>query len=74
MSSRVKKFRFPRYKHIFLRPPGKCACDAMNALQTQPRYTHTFSVYQRCAYNEYLVYHDIVREILLLLRTVFGTR
>ena len=46
---------FPRYRHICLRAPGK-ACNAINALQTQPRYRHTFSVSQEWACNEYFLY------------------
>ena len=49
----VKILRFPRYRHICLRAPGKCACNATNALQTQPRYRPMFSVSQECVYNEY---------------------
>ena len=56
MRSGVKILRFPRYKHICLRAPGKCACNAINTLQKQPCYTYTFSVYQRCACNKYLLY------------------
>ena len=49
-----KILRFPHYRHICLRIPGKCAS---NALIAQLRYWHTFSVYQRCAYNKCLLYH-----------------
>ena len=55
-SSGVKIMRFPRYRHICLKAPGKCACNAINALLTLPRYRHTFSVSQECACNEYLLY------------------
>ena len=48
--------RFPRYRHICLRAPDKCACNAIPALQAQTRYRHTFSVSQECACNEYLLY------------------
>ena len=45
--------KIPRYGHISLNAPCKCACNTINALQTQPSYKHAFSVYQKCAWNEY---------------------
>ena len=48
--------RLPRSRHICLRAPGKCACNAINAFQTQLRYGHTFSVSQECVCNGYLLY------------------
>ena len=52
-----QKFKIPSLQaYICLTAPGKCACNAINAFHTQPRYRHTFSVYQRGAYNEYLLY------------------
>ena len=59
----VKILRFLRYEHIFLRASGKCACNAINALQTQPRYRHL--VYQRCGPNEFLLYHMSVECVML---------
>ena len=53
-SSGVKNLRFHWYRHICLRASGKRACNAINALQTQPR--HTISAYQRYVYNEYLLF------------------
>ena len=61
-TSESKILRFPRYRHICLRAPGKCACNAINAFQTQPRYRHTFSVSQECVCNEYLLYANFFRE------------
>ena len=56
-TSESKILRFPRYRHICPRAPGKCACNEITSFQTQPRYRHTFSVSQECACNEYLLYY-----------------
>ena len=53
-----KTLNFPRYRDICLKAPSKCVSNAINALQAQPRYRQTFSVYRDSACHEYLVYND----------------
>ena len=55
-NSGSKLLSFPRYRHICLRAPSKCACIALSSIRTHPRYRHTFPVNQMCAYNEYLLH------------------
>ena len=53
---RWQNFKFPSLHAHVSEPPWQMCLQRENLFETQPRYRHTYSIYQRCAYNKHLIY------------------